>query len=754
MADDLLITIGANVKGVVTAIDATKSLEHRVIKLQKAIDEGRISNSQFDMALQKLAKSSKGYEKSVLDYSKALQAANKAQKEAAAAEVIAKRETQAFAQARKEATEINAQFNAQRKLEVAEAQRATAEEERLKNKFIEGHAAMALYTKELNDLAVARKAGIITAEQQQASLISLNQQMTAGTGVFSGYGASAQAMARTNNQVGVATQQLGYQVGDFFVQLQSGTNFFVALGQQATQLVGVLPMVATQLGLTASAAVNLAAILGIAIPIFTAVGAVLLTMYMNSEDVNKSAEEGAAAFQRLTEATKSLYEERMKLIDPNFDSNLQGTTEELARLTKAYDDAKIAAQGLALYGGAVSNFSLFGLETAEQTADAAVREAKAKLEAYQTEVGLAKARAMNNARLDAQTEQGIRDLEIQQAMQDKFNQKLTVAYGIYARMRGEASALANETARAANALPSFQTRQLADQYSSYGAGRVAGETAVRENRGLYGTTPPALITTGSNSSGGGSAPSDPLADLMKRIELEKELLGTSEAYQEVIRAIQNSDKEYSDSAIQGAVARLEAINQEKEALQQMQSLQQSIADTIGDGLMSMVDGTMSVKDAFRSMARDIIKQLYEVLVVQRLVGSAQGGTGIAGLLGGLFANGGAFSAGKQIQAYANGGVVGGPTYFPMSGGKTGLMGEAGPEAIMPLKRGKDGKLGVSVGGGSGSVNVVNNINVSGGSDPAAIRAEVAKLMPQITSATKSAVIDARRRGGQMKAAFS
>jgi hypothetical protein len=43
--------------------------------------------------------------------------------------------------------------------------------------------------------------------------------------------------------------------------------------------------------------------------------------------------------------------------------------------------------------------------------------------------------------------------------------------------------------------------------------------------------------------------------------------------------------------------------------------------------------------------------------------------------------------------------------------------------------------------------------VTGGSDPAAIRMEVAKLMPQITSATKSAVIDARRRGGQMKAAF-
>ena len=157
--------------------------------------------------------------------------------------------------------------------------------------------------------------------------------------------------------------------------------------------------------------------------------------------------------------------------------------------------------------------------------------------------------------------------------------------------------------------------------------------------------------------------------------------------------------------------------------------------------MSMVDGTKSVKDAFKSMAAEIIKELYRVLVVQRLVGSVEKGTGIAGSIAGFFeglspnANGNAFSGGN-IVPFASGGVVGGPSMFPMSGGKTGLMGEAGPEAIMPLKRDN------------------NNINVTGGSDPAAIRMEVAKLMPQITSATKSAVIDARRRGGQMRAAFS
>lgn len=90
-------------------------------------------------------------------------------------------------------------------------------------------------------------------------------------------------------------------------------------------------------------------------------------------------------------------------------------------------------------------------------------------------------------------------------------------------------------------------------------------------------------------------------------------------------------------------------------------------------------------------------------------GGMMGGlmTGIMSMFG--FAKGGVFSGG-EVTAFANGGVVGGPTFFPM-GGKMGLMGEAGPEAIMPLKRGPDGKLGVSMsGGGSGSpITIINNV---------------------------------------------
>ena len=67
------------------------------------------------------------------------------------------------------------------------------------------------------------------------------------------------------------------------------------------------------------------------------------------------------------------------------------------------------------------------------------------------------------------------------------------------------------------------------------------------------------------------------------------------------------------------------------------------------------------------------------------------------------------SAMGKVTPFADGGVVNSPVLFPMRGG-TGLMGEAGPEAILPLARGADGRLGVQAGGGAGrAVTVVMNI---------------------------------------------
>lgn len=61
-------------------------------------------------------------------------------------------------------------------------------------------------------------------------------------------------------------------------------------------------------------------------------------------------------------------------------------------------------------------------------------------------------------------------------------------------------------------------------------------------------------------------------------------------------------------------------------------------------------------------------------------------------------------AAAPIKAFAAGGVIGTPSYFPMAGA-TGLAGEAGPEAIMPLQRAADGSLGVAAQGGGSTIHV-------------------------------------------------
>lgn len=94
-----------------------------------------------------------------------------------------------------------------------------------------------------------------------------------------------------------------------------------------------------------------------------------------------------------------------------------------------------------------------------------------------------------------------------------------------------------------------------------------------------------------------------------------------------------------------------------------------------------------------------------------------------------FARGGVFRGGR-VTPFAAGGVVAAPTYFPMAGG-TGLMGEAGPEAIMPLARGPDGRLGVAAGSAGRPVSV--NVTIAT-PDPAAFRRSEAQVAATLARA--------------------
>jgi hypothetical protein len=158
------------------------------------------------------------------------------------------------------------------------------------------------------------------------------------------------------------------------------------------------------------------------------------------------------------------------------------------------------------------------------------------------------------------------------------------------------------------------------------------------------------------------------------------------------------------------------------------------------GLRRAFDGVvfdgMKLSDALGTVAQSLSNSAYNAAM--KPVTDHFGGLltqGVAGLVSGIlpFANGAPFSSGR-VMPFADGGVVSQATPFGMRGGM-GVMGEAGPEAIMPLARGPDGKLGVRAGGGaSGAASVVINISTPDVAGFQRSRGQIAAQMSRVLSA--------------------
>ncbi|KAB2697967.1 phage tail tape measure protein [Brucella haematophila] len=132
------------------------------------------------------------------------------------------------------------------------------------------------------------------------------------------------------------------------------------------------------------------------------------------------------------------------------------------------------------------------------------------------------------------------------------------------------------------------------------------------------------------------------------------------------------------------------------ALTDLEKRSSSFGRSLTSALKGAITSGQGLEDVLRSLAGSLAGSALSAGLqpLQSLASSA-----IGGLTSGI----------SSIMPFAKGGVVSSPTYFGMGSGSLGLTGEAGAEAILPLARGADGRLGVATGGGGSPVQVVFNM---------------------------------------------
>ena len=702
--------------------------------------------------------------------------------------------------------------------------------ERLRMKFVEGHAAMDIYSKELNDLAVARKNDIITAEQQKEAIDRLNIELANGTIVQRG-------SQRGMNAMGMAVQQTGYQVGDFLVQIQSGTNAFVAFGQQATQLVGILPMFNPAL-------VGLSAGLGIAIPLVTALGAAFMRTKDEAKDLPSEIDRIDKELRDLVK-TKEAFSKGITLDELFASDELERVRDRLQSIREVYQTLSAETVGRSLLG-AIPGASILGLDDAASLENLREQEAEAleRIAALEEKIAEERQKSFEKQRREAQQQlelsrailafgkdsAQVKNLELQQEITNRHRaidqqveaNELTEAQGIAQKKLVKEmlrSVAAQENAGSLgesfrDIMENISIDNLLSQMDSlnsklgsaiFGAGTMSARLRGLFDDGVelaerakiqqdqqrarqegfrfdktkteggiskteaffsgnvgFSNIPkdidnpvglPGKKTSGSKKQ----TPGEKADDYLRKLELEakykESIIGLSERearVQEIIKELKQKELPIDEKRIQNLVDMEEKVRKLTEAEQQREQLMQTVTSNIESAFMSVVDGSKSVEDAFRSMLRNIILAIYEQQVAKPAATGIGNliSTGISALLGPGMTTGTPLtipSSGVEslLPNFSGGGFTG---YGPRSGGMDGKGG------MLAMVHPNETVIDHTKGQSMGNVTVVQNFNMSANGDES-VKRIIRQETPRIAEQAKAAVVDAKRRGGSYGRSF-
>jgi hypothetical protein len=636
--------------------------------------------------------------------------------------------------------------------------------------------AFAKAVKQVND---AMRLGVATQKQAIAEIERLGRAYGQTQAQIDRTTASMTGIRKNTNRMNATIQNAGYQFGDFFVQVQSGQNALVAFSQQGAQLAGLLPGIA-------------GAITGVALVLTSSLARALMesaglagSLKERFEAAKISVDELTSSFSSFSDAVENEANKAVReFIELRLQKDLQEAADNAAQTLRDLETSfRTTGEGFTL-------FRRYGQEMSE--AAQPIQEIFNTLQNpdFTNLESLEKTlQAVNRLIFDFSDELGISKDEMKEL--EGFAESLT---GAIEELPRYLETVSGETKKAKDELKE-QKDLLTEIVKLEEARDRLGKSL--EQKFADSTRRLELLKSGMSPSLAGKTVSmenliaeavagerayqsqlmNPLQLQKYMGEYEKALSVRLEGYTaeqieaaELLRIRKDLEKETKPESIYGqAIGPVKpepssragfditpAAEENRKQIERQIELAGLLSDSFVGAFRDIANGTETASDAFKKMTIAIIQHIMDVLIFKPLIESLTNalsptaGAG-SGLLGALFpaANGAAIDNGNVVP-FAYGGVVNSPTMFGMSGGRTGLMGEAGPEAILPLKRGAGGKLGVE---GGGNVTVHQSFNFAANGDES-VKRIIAEAAPGIAKMTEAQIVNSRQRGGQMRRVFS
>lgn len=521
----------------------------------------------------------------------------------------------------------------------------------------------------------------------------------AASGASGGMQALNTATAETSNKMGSMRQVIGsagFQLQDFVIQVQGGTSALTALSQQGSQFLGAFG------------------------PAGAAAGAVLTVGLL------------IAQFLRTGETA----EQEIKRTEANF-QGMQRASEDVARVLREINDLFLTAGERA---AAATNRQTQALEAdARRLLDISIQRnegnvielAQARRELADREAAIARRDA------DIQARTGSRTNEFQsQDQANLYPSRLRIA-GLEADLQrsgariGELTEALNRVRNAPVAMPEAHNMppdptRANQQAAQRGAAEAARALRV-EQQGIN-----ELLREQEGIVRANETP----------YERYQRQLADLAALQERLTEAQRQGAEVNGMAVQAlsteqmarATGRFASeLERAEKAGKDADDIGRSLGLTFTSAFEDAIIKGKEFREILAAIAQDIARIILRKSITEPAGNAITGllkGVNFGGFFGNIFGGGGMSSAqmtsaynsffvasangnifsGGNVVPFARGGIVQRPQIFPMANGGLGLMGEAGPEAIMPLRRDGTGRLGVASAGGGGTV-INQSINV-------------------------------------------